>query len=149
MALSHYLNQCWDVVNWTPRKKLQWNYNRNSSIFIQENAFQYGGWKTAAILFRPQCVKMMPHECHVIQNHWQLESSITCTAWQQRKCKRLGLLALHEGNPAVTGSFITLCVKGPLIWKVFWCYDTIMTKNKYGFMLKLVFIVLRNGCEKC
>ena len=35
-----YLNQCWNIVNWTPKNKYQWNFNQNSSIFIQENAFQ-------------------------------------------------------------------------------------------------------------
>ena len=35
---SHYLNQCWDIVNWTRRNK-HWNFIWNSYIFIQENAF--------------------------------------------------------------------------------------------------------------
>ena len=35
---SHYLNQCWDTVNWTPRNKLQWNFNKNTKLFIHENA---------------------------------------------------------------------------------------------------------------
>ena len=56
-APSHYLNQCWNIVNWTLRNKLQWNLNRNSIIFIQENAFENVVWKMAAILTRPQCVK--------------------------------------------------------------------------------------------
>ena len=30
------------IVNWTVRNKLQWNLNRNSIIFIQENAFENG-----------------------------------------------------------------------------------------------------------
>ena len=29
--------------------KLQWNFNRNSYIFIQENASEYVVWKMAAI----------------------------------------------------------------------------------------------------
>ena len=37
---SHYLNKCWIIVNWTTTNKLQWNFNRNSNIFIQENAFE-------------------------------------------------------------------------------------------------------------
>ena len=49
--------QCWNIVNWTLRNKLQWNFNRNSYIFIQENAFENVVWKMAAILSRPQCVK--------------------------------------------------------------------------------------------
>ena len=58
---SHYLNQCWNIVNWTFRNKLQWNLNRNSYISIQENAFKIV-WKMAAILSRPQCV-MLIHAC--------------------------------------------------------------------------------------
>ena len=56
-APSHYLNQCWNVVNWTLGDKLRWNLNRNSHIFIQENAFEHVVWKMAAILSRSQCVK--------------------------------------------------------------------------------------------
>ena len=37
--------------------KLKWNLNRNSYIFIQENAFESVVWKTAAILSQPRCVK--------------------------------------------------------------------------------------------
>ena len=36
-ASSHYLNQCWLIVNWAPGNIFQWNLNRNSIIFIQEN----------------------------------------------------------------------------------------------------------------
>ena len=35
---SHYLNQCW--LNLTLGNKFQWNLNRNSIIFIQENSFE-------------------------------------------------------------------------------------------------------------
>ena len=38
-APSHYLNQCWNIVNWSLGNKLQWNFSRNSNIFIKENAF--------------------------------------------------------------------------------------------------------------
>ena len=37
---SHYLNQCWNIVNCTDRNKFQWNFNRNSNIFIIENALE-------------------------------------------------------------------------------------------------------------
>ena len=58
-APSHYLNQCWDIVNSNLRYKPQWNLKRNSYIFIQENVFENVFWKTAAILSRPQCVNKM------------------------------------------------------------------------------------------
>ena len=54
---SHNLNQCWNIVNWTPRNNLLWNVNRNSYIFIHENQFENVVWKMAAILSLPQCVK--------------------------------------------------------------------------------------------
>ena len=53
---SHYLNQCRNIVNWTFMNKLQWNFNRNSHISIQENSFESVLWKMAAILSLPQCV---------------------------------------------------------------------------------------------
>ena len=39
LAPSHYLNQCWNIVNWN-LNKLQYNLNQNSYIFIQENMFE-------------------------------------------------------------------------------------------------------------
>ena len=58
MAPSHYLNQCWNIVNWTFRKKRQWNSNRNSYIFIQEIAFQNAVCEMAFTLSRSQCVEI-------------------------------------------------------------------------------------------
>ena len=40
MAPSRYLNHCWNIVNLNLGNKLQWNFNPNSNIFIQENAFE-------------------------------------------------------------------------------------------------------------
>ena len=54
-APSHYLKQCWNIVNWTLRNKLHWNFNGNSNIFIQENAFENVICEMAPILSRPQC----------------------------------------------------------------------------------------------
>ena len=39
--------------------KLQWNFNRYSSIFIQEKAFENVVCEMASILSRPQCVKAL------------------------------------------------------------------------------------------
>ena len=60
LSLVHILACClvgWNIVNWTPRNKLQWNFNPNSYIFIQENVFQNVICKMAAILSLPQCDK--------------------------------------------------------------------------------------------
>ena len=39
-----------------PGNKLQWNFNRNSNIFVQENSFENVVCKMAPILSLPQCV---------------------------------------------------------------------------------------------
>ena len=57
-APNHYLNQCRNIINFILRNKLQWNFNRYSNIFIQENPCHNVVWKMAAILSRPQCVKI-------------------------------------------------------------------------------------------
>ena len=56
-APSHYLNQCWVIVNWTLWNKVQWNFNQNTKLFIHENAFENIVRKLAAIVFWLQCVK--------------------------------------------------------------------------------------------
>ena len=65
---SHYLNQCWNIVNWTLRNQLQWHFNKNSHIFIQENAFKIVVCEMAAILSQSQCINtkqwgFMMHNC--------------------------------------------------------------------------------------
>ena len=49
---SQYLNKCWKVVNWAIGNKFQWNFNQNSNIGIQENAFEYVVCEMVAILSR-------------------------------------------------------------------------------------------------
>ena len=48
-APSHYLNQCRNIVNWTMRNKFQWKFHHNTTIFIQENAFENVVWKMVVI----------------------------------------------------------------------------------------------------
>ena len=57
---SHYLHQCWNIVNWTFHWKIfQWNVDRNSNIYIQENPFENVVPKVATILSRPHCVNWL------------------------------------------------------------------------------------------
>ena len=48
--------------------KLQWNFDQNSYIFIQENAFE-NVWKIVAIFSWPQCVK---HDLEEVQKQLTL-----------------------------------------------------------------------------
>ena len=54
-------------------KKLQWHFNRNWNIFIQENAFENIVCEMVSILSRPQCVNS-----HQQQVAWD---DFVCTVW--------------------------------------------------------------------
>ena len=58
---SHYLSQCLNIVNWNIRNKLRGNFNRNSNIFIRENALVV--CEMASILSRPQWIKGVRDIC--------------------------------------------------------------------------------------
>ena len=75
MAPSHYLNQCWNIINWTLRNKLQWNFNRNSNIFIHENALENVVCEMASILSRPKCVNRIVIKPLRVRGYWQFLSS--------------------------------------------------------------------------
>ena len=47
LSPSHYLNQCWNIVNWTLRNKLQWNSNRNSKFSFKKTHLKMspGKWR--------------------------------------------------------------------------------------------------------
>ena len=67
LTKNHYENYSPKMVptnptgSWTIRNKLHWNFNQNSSIFIQENALEDAVCEMASILSRPQCVKGVSH----------------------------------------------------------------------------------------
>ena len=48
---SHYLNQCWIIVNWTLANIFQWKLNQNTAIFIVENAHE-----NVVCEMRPSCL---------------------------------------------------------------------------------------------
>ena len=55
-APSLYLNQCWVIVNWNLRNKLQWNLNLNTNLFIHKNVFRNVVCEMASILSRERWV---------------------------------------------------------------------------------------------
>ena len=94
-----------DIVNWTLGNKLNWNLNRNVYVFIQENAFENVVWKMAAILSRPQCVKMkeLRHVCSDEKAKLiilQIMPLGKCTIFQQvqKKNNNLLIFALTDRN---------------------------------------------------
>ena len=65
--------------------KLQWNFNRMSFIFIQENAYENVVWKMAAILSRPQCVKL---HAMLPSSHYQDDCVSTLNSLRPRLNRR-------------------------------------------------------------
>ena len=106
---SHYLNQCWHIVNCTHRNKLQWNFNQNSYIFIQQNAFE-NVRKMLAILSRPQCVNTM--ECHCNIAHYL---TVTHDRYPHRLTVRMSyhqtfdMRCIVVGNKIVDHSDVVVC----------------------------------------
>ena len=74
-----YLNQCWNIVNWTLGNKLQWNRNRNGYIFIQENAFENAVCEMVYILFRPQRMNSL----YLCDSDVSILASSTKKSWHQ------------------------------------------------------------------
>ena len=70
-APSHYLNQCWIIVNWTLSNIFQWNLNQNTTIFIEENAFENVIWK-----WRPFCLGFS-----VLEKYWGMVVQMGTIGW--------------------------------------------------------------------
>ena len=71
-APSHYLNQWWNIFNWTSSNKLRWNFNQNSYIFVEENAFENVVWKMASIFLGLNVLThwgRVPHNIRQLDNH--------------------------------------------------------------------------------
>ena len=58
-----------EIVHWTSRNKLKWNFNHDSCILFHENPFRYVVWKMAAIVSRPPCVYVMDRFVDMISNN--------------------------------------------------------------------------------
>ena len=69
------------LLVWTLRTKLMWNSNRNSYIFIQENAFENIVCEMSAILSRPQYVNVLIlSDAYTFQ--WTASSMLQAMDWR-------------------------------------------------------------------
>ena len=97
-APSHYLNQCWIVVNWSPRNKLQWNFNLNSKLFIHKNVSGNIVCEIAAILSRVRWVNLKNTTCIKISTTRQ---EILCSCLiQWSPISRVVSCLLQFGRPS-------------------------------------------------
>ena len=78
---SHYLNQSWNIANWTHGNQLQWDFNRHLNNHLGENAFENVVCEMTAILSRPQCVlKLWSHtirDPRELGHQWAFRCTIT------------------------------------------------------------------------
>ena len=74
-APSYYLNQCWNIVNWTLVNILRWNSNRNTKLFIHENAFENVLCEMATILSRGRWVinHILHTDTNIVTNLYQCQ----------------------------------------------------------------------------
>ena len=91
---SHYLKQCWLIINWTLQNKLKWNSQWNLNFFIEENAIGNAICQLTAILSRPQRVKVMP--AAVIYLCWQRWLLFQCSRywWRMNTSHGLGVITV-------------------------------------------------------
>ena len=105
LVSANYLNQCY----YTLGNKLQWHFNRNFNIFIQENAFEDVVCEMPAILSRIQCVNVMGVcnilSCSEVQTWNTLQLHKTASAegeansrftWNYLETHKYILLVTHE-----------------------------------------------------
>ena len=90
LSPSHYLNRCWCIINWTLKNIIQWNFNKNTMIFVQENEMENILCKILAILSWPQCVDGIA--LHYYLNH-------------------VGLLSIKQGT-----NYNKILIKMPIFW---------------------------------
>ena len=99
---SHYLNQCWNIVDGTLRNKLQWNCNWNSNSSIPENAFESVVCKMVAILSLPQCVKQEHwYRCREALQHIYLPMTLQ---WCHNGCDGISNHQPHDYSTVYSGS---------------------------------------------
>ena len=102
-ALSHYPNQRWDVINWTLRNKLQWNFNQNTNIFIQENVSENiicGRCVNRWSVDSPRQALVTWKAFHVMVLPWKLPLHMMTSS-----NGNIFLLAICAGNSPVPGEF--------------------------------------------
>ena len=60
--------ECWVIANWTLRNKLQWNFNQDTKLFINENAYENIICKMPSLPLVSQVLDIYD-SCHPQTNH--------------------------------------------------------------------------------
>ena len=94
---SHYLNHCWNIVNWTLGNKFQWNFNRNSNIFIQENAFENVVCEMASICLGLNVLITFMFSTEIYHEQLLSRFFVYFTVFVEQHWNKLGSNAAHSG----------------------------------------------------
>ena len=131
---SHYLNQCWNIVNWTLRNKLQWNFNRNYNIFIKENALRGVVCEMAVMLSRPQCVKL---RAAILKSYFPLNAPTNIMDELQKNVIKIHNFSFTIMHLSISSAeWRTLCPGGDALSAAKGVELT--TKYSRGFVFRLV-----------
>ena len=105
------LKQCRNIIKLTLGTIIQWNCNRNSYNFIQENAFGNVDKKTASALSRPQCVILF-------ELFWCWKRDVSTNRWLApfiaRSSATTVLLRRISGRWLTRGTISTTCASWTL-----------------------------------
>ena len=85
--LSHYLNQWRNIVNWTLKKKLQWNFNQNSKF-----SFKKIQLKMTSVKWRPFCLSL------IVLTSGPNEQLEPCSQYQGAVSIRAAQLSFRPGD---------------------------------------------------
>ena len=91
-APSHYLNQCWNIVDWTLRNKLQWNFNKKHTFSLKMHL------KTSSAKQQPFCFGL--NVLNVEETGHPFGSGIW---WRHEMESFSALLAICAGKSTVHG----------------------------------------------
>ena len=138
---SHYLTQCWNIVNWTLGKKLQLNLNRCWYIFIEKCI-----WRMAAIVSRPLCANHNECGLHIANISFNIVRHISfprcdttvmqwCWEWFYYHC--CVTILLNHGT--INHRFMSITTD-----KILWSTPSITsTQMKWGIIKLCIFIPSR------
>ena len=113
---SHYMNQCWIIVNWTCRNNLQWNSNGNTKLFIDENAFESVVCEMAACMSRGRWVKKTLRLLPTILPQRLLVASKLSGKWRSKIFKFDWHIAADTKWPPFSRQHFHINI---LVWKLF------------------------------
>ena len=102
-APSHYLNQCWVIINWILRNKLQRNFNQSMKF-----SFTSMHLKMSPATWRPFCsgedeLSVAQRVFFQVLSCWDRVTRIS--RWRHQMDTFSALRALCEGNPPVIDGF--------------------------------------------